>query len=56
MPADGVRDIAKVAPSDDSLAEVCATAGRQSKHELVADIEAIPAELGLPETILADNG
>ena len=26
------------------------------RGELVADIEAIPAELGLPETILADNG
>ena len=26
------------------------------RGELVADIEAIPAELGIPETILADNG
>ena len=26
------------------------------RNELVADIEAIPAELGLPETALADNG
>ncbi len=26
------------------------------RNELVADIEAIPAELGMPETILADNG
>jgi hypothetical protein len=26
------------------------------RNELVADIEAIPAELGTPETILADNG
>jgi len=26
------------------------------RGELVADVEAIPAELGIPETILADNG
>ena len=26
------------------------------RNELVADIEAIPAALGMPETILADNG
>ena len=26
------------------------------RNELVADIEVIPAELGMPETILADNG
>ncbi len=26
------------------------------RNELVADIEAIPAELGRPETVLADNG